>query len=561
MSFILDITPEQFEDIYGEPPSDIFFRTPEDEDDLWANFMPNKLWRLNQLYTITDKFGAICRFNMKWAQHKVYAASVIHPRIIILKSRQQGISTLWLVSFFDDALIEDNYEIGLMSQGQKESKVLFRRVKRLWEELPQFVKDYLQIDLARDTKEELGFSNGAVMYLQSSFRSGTLQRLHISELGKISAKYPEKAEETKTGSLQAIKAGNTVIIESTAEGRKNLFYELWYTATEFKGRRSGKDFYPVFLSWADDPDCSIEIPQAFNKEALAYFVRLENELGISLSDEQKWWWVSQKRELGDKMGQEYPGTPDEAFEAVRDGAYYAVLFREAVEQKGHVISQSPSIAASSNGRIVEMKNLRNDKYSPLWEPSLKVEVAMDLGMNDSTEMIWFQRFKKEIRIIDYYHNTGEGLSHYANILRDKPYSYGTIHGPHDIKVRELGSGMSRQARFRELGVKVRVLRKSDVQSGIEQVRKMLPYIWIDADRCGRLIQMFFSYSKAWDDRLGTFRDKPLHDEWSNPADALRYVAVSKGSGVSELGDYSDDYTTGGRRSTSVRSNVVDGLAL
>lgn len=562
----LSITWEQFRDIYGEDPDYIYFNDPEDEADLWANYMTSKLWRLNNLYTISNKFGEEVRYVMNWAQHKVYAATLIHPRIIILKSRQQGISTHWLVSFFDDALIEDNFEIGLMSQGQKESKVLFRRVKRLWEKLPDFVKSYMDISLSRDTKEELGFSNGAVMYLQSSFRSGTLQRLHISELGKISAKYPEKAEETKTGSLQAIKAGNTVVIESTAEGRKNLFYDLWHTAVDFKGRRTGKDFLPVFLSWAHDPDCSITEEQIIDREAEEYFIKLEHELNTTLTDGQKWWWVGQKRELGDKMGQEYPGTPEEAFAAVRDGAYYAVPFRTSVEAKGQVITSNKELAETSNGKLKYMPNPhKHNNVSPLWEPTIPVEVAMDLGMNDTMVLTFFQRFRKEKRIIDCYYNSGEGLSHYANIMKDKPYKYGKIWGPHDMAVRELGTGLSRKARFRELGVKVTVIPRSDVNTGIEQVRKMIPSIWIDHDLCKYLISMFFSYSKQWDERLGTWKDKPLHDEWSNPADSVRYMAVSRGSGADygvegSLKSGKSSALGGTRRRRARRSNVVDGMA-
>ena len=140
MSFKLAITEKQFKDIYGMDPPDIFYREPEDMSDLWANFMPSKLWRLNNLYTISNKVGDEVRFVMNWAQHKAYGASLVHPRLIILKSRQQGISTLWLVSYFDDAITNSLYECGLMSQGQKESKALFRRIKRLWDRLPDFVK-------------------------------------------------------------------------------------------------------------------------------------------------------------------------------------------------------------------------------------------------------------------------------------------------------------------------------------------------------------------------------------------------------------------------------------
>jgi len=526
--FNLAITQEQFEAIYPGVDHDIFTREPHDEDDLWANFMTSKLWRLNNLYTIANKDGDLVRFSMNYSQHVVYGKSLEHPRLIILKSRQQGISTLWLVSFFDDAMIFDNFEIGLMTQGQKESRVLFRRVKRLWDELPQFVKTYIGMALTTDTKEELGFSNGARMYLQTSFRSGTLQRLHISEFGKISAKYPEKAQETKTGSLQAIKVGNTVIVESTAEGRKNAFYAMWYEAADFRGNRGGKDFMPVFLPWMNDPDCNLDIPQPIDDETDMYFASLEGKTGIILTNTQKWWYVSQRRELGDSMGQEYPGTPEEAFAAVRDGAYYAVLMREL----------------EAGGRVMD----------DLYDPALQVNVAMDLGVSDTTVLIFFQLYNKEVRIIGYYENNGEGLSHYTGVMFDKNYHYKDIWAPHDIKVKELGSGKTRLARLRELGVRAKVLKRSDVATGIERVRRMFPNLYIDSS-CDKLITVCYSYSRKWNETLGSWSDTPLHDQYSNGADALRYVAMSLGnSGVDSSGE---DTLMRRRRS----SNVVDGMAI
>ena len=523
----LAITEEQFISLYGEGvDTSIFKSAPSNEEELWRSYMVSKLWRLNNLYTITDKHGVEVRFRMNYAQHFTFSKSLIHPRLIILKSRQQGISTLWLVSFFDDALILDNYEIGIMTQGLAESKNLFRRVKRLWNSLPPFVTSYLGIKLVKDNSEALAWNTGSVIYIQSSFRSGTLQRLHISELGKISAKAPEKAREVKTGSLQAIKSGNTVVLESTAEGRKNMFYEMWYQASDHKGVLAGKDFMPVFLSWTVDADCTLEIPQRIEEADAAYFIKLENALGISLSSEQKWWYVAQKRELGDSMGQEYPGTPEEAFSAVRDGTYYAVLYRNLVVDRGREIPE-------------------------LYDSALPVEVAMDLGMNDTMVLVFFQRYMREIRLIDCYSSSGEGLEHYVNVMFSRGYKYGAVWTPHDVQVRELGTGVSRLVRLRELGVRPRVLRRSSVNAGIEQVRKMLEWVYIDPIKCKLLVDTMFSYTKEWDDKNSVWKDKPLHDFWSNPADALRYVAESRGTGR--------EVPTSMRRIG--RSNVVDGLAL
>jgi hypothetical protein len=192
----------------------------------------------------------------------------------------------------------------------------------------------------------------------------------------------------------------------------------------------------------------------------------------------------------------------------------------------------------------------------LYDPALGVEVAMDLGMNDEMVLVFFQRWQREIRLIDVYHNNGEGLAHYVEVMRDRRYQITKVWVPHDAKVRELGSGLSRMHRLRELGVRAKLLPKADVQTGIEQVRKMMKHMYIDYDKCRYLVDMFFSYSKQWDDIRGVFKEKPLHDEWSNPADAVRYVAMSKGSGrvfnETEVQDL---------KKTKVRSNVASGLAL
>ena len=87
------------------------------------------------------------------------------------------------------------------------------------------------------------------------------------------------------------------------------------------------------------------------------------------------------------------------------------------------------------------------------DPVLPVHTFWDLGVGDATA-IWFaQTVASEIRLIDYYEAIGEGLPHYANLLRSKPYNYGKHWAPHDIEVREFGSGRSRIEVARQLGIK------------------------------------------------------------------------------------------------------------
>jgi len=535
MSWELRITKEQFLELYGDKIDiGVFEQEPKDEAELVTRYMTCKLWRLNNLYTIVDKDGVRCLFVMNYAQHRVYAASLKHSRLIILKSRQQGISTFWLISYLDDALMLPDMNVGLMAQGKSEASTLLKRVKLAWQCFPSEVRDFLGITLVRDNTEELFFSTGATLFIRTSFRSATLQRLHISEFGKIANKYPDRAMETKTGTLQAIRPGNTCVIESTAEG-DNEFKTMWDNAVEAVARKKlnsrkklgGKDFMPVFLSWVDDPDCWAEGDEEASSTQEEYFSELEGLLGCKLSKGQRTFWIQQYRELGDAIYQEYPATPQEAFTKVNNGSYYGVAY---------------------HGLVVGQKRVVNQLY----DPNLEVYVAMDLGVNDMFVMVYFQRWRAEWRIVNEYSNCGEGLEFYVKQMRSMPYKIKQVICPHDIKVTELSTGKSRLARLRELGVtNVKVLARNPIEDGIERMRSILPNLWVDP-KCDYLIGCLKNYSKEWDDKHGVWKAKPLHDKWSHGADALRVMAMS------------------GARHTSPRqanrerfeaSSVINGLAI
>ena len=539
-----NITSEQYDEIYAGTSAmeikHLFESEPESDDDAIANYLPSKLWRMNSgLYKIENKEGDLIAFEMNWAQHRVYADSLRHPRLIILKSRQQGISTFWLLYALDLTIFEDNMKAGLMSQGLQESKTLKERLERAYDNFPEELLNFIGAHNIVRNSSEFALDNDSKVYVATSFRSGTLQFMHISEFGKISAKHPEKAKETKSGSMQAIKGGLPVIIESTAEGRHNMFYNMWVQADSHAGNYSPKDFKPCFLSWAEDPDCRISVPQLVNAEAEAYFsageVDYEAYTGnkLILSDEQKWWWVSQLREFTgdmDLMGQEYPLVPEEAFAATKDGTYYAKLFRKEVVAKGQIVGD-------------------------IYEPKLPVDVAVDLGMSDMMVLVFFQTYNNEIRIIDEYHNSGEGIAHYVAKLKEKPYKYRTVYLPHDANVKELGTGKSREGIFRSMGVPVRRLpRTRSVANDIELVRKAIPYMWLDEKNCSYIKLAMENYTKEWDDRLGVFKDKPFHDEFSHAADAIRYMVIGSWHKIRPKGV---SKTTTKRR----MSNVVDGIAM
>lgn len=172
-------------------------------------------------------------------------------------------------------------------------------------------------------------------------------------------------------------------------------------------------------------------------------------------------------------------------------------------------------AAKEEGRV------SNVPYDPI----LKVYTVWDLGVGDATA-IWFAQLAgKEIRLIDFYQASGEGLPHYAKVLQEKPYVYGGHYAPHDIRVRELGSGKSRIEIAESLGISFDVVNNISIDDGIAAVRATLPKCWFDQNKCSRGIDALSNYRKEWDEDRMDFRVKPVHDWSSHASDAFRYLAV------------------------------------
>jgi hypothetical protein len=160
-----------------------------------------------------------------------------------------------------------------------------------------------------------------------------------------------------------------------------------------------------------------------------------------------------------------------------------------------------------------------------YDARLPVHTAWDLGVGDSTA-IWFaQQVGTEIRLIDYYEASGEGLQHYVRVLQGKPYVYGRHIAPHDIEVRELGTGKSRLEIARELGVRFEVAPKLGLEDGINAVRMTFGRLWLDERNCARGLECLNNYRRDWNDKLGEFKAQPIHDTYSHGADALRYLIL------------------------------------
>ncbi|HVW99241.1 MAG TPA: LAGLIDADG family homing endonuclease [Candidatus Babeliaceae bacterium] len=255
---------------------------------------------------------------------------------------------------------------------------------------------------------------------------------------------------------------NGFLSHNTPRG-KNHMYELFQIA------QNNPDWYTQFLTIEETGHISV------------HEVRKEIESGeISEDLAQQEYWCS--------------------FEMGQEGSYYA--------------------------KYIDKMRLRGQIGVVPWEPYHKVHTAWDLGIKDSTVIIFFQIIGETVRIIDYYEASDRGMDHFAQLLTNKGYIYGHHFPPHDIMVRELSRGLSRREMYAELGVKFTEPINIGIEDGIELVRRSLSKIWIDEIKCKKLIKALENYREEFDIKRKVYKGRPLHDWASHAADAMRYLCAA-----------------------------------
>ena len=228
-----------------------------------------------------------------------------------------------------------------------------------------------------------------------------------------------------------------------------------------------------------------------------------------------------KRIGGDWYAQLYRASETEIIPAEELKSARETMPHDQFEQE-YECSFQAAVSGAFYGKQIQKAERDNRICSVDIANNIPVETWWDLGIGDSTS-IWFaQRVGNEIHLIDYYETSGEALSHYANVLEEKGYTYGRHVAPHDITTRELGTGKSRLEVAHDLGLDFEVCPRLEVDHGIEAVRNTLDRCWFDKNRCKYGIDCLRQYRKQFDDKMQTFKNKPLHDWCSHAADAFRY---------------------------------------
>ncbi len=240
-----------------------------------------------------------------------------------------------------------------------------------------------------------------------------------------------------------------------------------------------------------------------SKETNEYLDKIEIERQRKIDEEQRRWYEMKLKMLGDAMKQEYPSTPKEAFESANEGLYYGAQFSKI----------------RGEGNICRVP----------YDNSTIVHTAWDLGLDDYTAIWCFQLGKGGlVNIINYYENWDEGAAFYADELNKNKYRWGRHIFPHDARKRDQGAKTTYLDHLRpvlEGQFVVLDIKECDKLDGIQTVRSMLGRCVFDAEKCTKGIEHLEAYKKVWDDRLGCYKNTPLHDEHSHAADAFRYLAV------------------------------------
>lgn len=464
-------------------------------------------WRICNLYWIVDKDGRPVRFVPNAEQADFYHQ--LHTRNSILKARQKGFSTLLQILALDQCLFNDNFTANTIADTLPNAGKLFRKASFAYDRLPEVIKAARPVKSRTTT--EIQFENGSSFSVGTSARGGTVQLLHVSEMGKIAKKYPEKAREIVTGAFEAVPLNGVIVVESTAEGNGGEFFDICDAALkkrEAKSPMTALDFKLHFYPWYASKEYRISATGVVFTEAdKKYFREVEAKTGQVIDIEQRAWYVKKRDVLKRDMKREYPATIKESFEQAIEGAIYGdemTLLRE-------------------RGRICAVP-------VDLLEP---VNTFWDLGSNDHTAIWLHQRVGAWDHFVKYMHGTRTGLRKWWEALEEWRVlngieKWGRHYLPHDGASERQGEEIESAKSILE-GLHVKnieiVPRVSTLAIGIDKTRTaMVKGVRIDEAECAEGIRCLDSYQFEWDEKRGQWRDMPLHNWASNGSDAFRQWA-------------------------------------
>lgn len=508
---------------------------PTNEEEL-ARCLADPEWRLfsGALYQIIvkgegeDDESFVQPFKPNRAQRR-FIKRLWH-RNLILKARQLGFTTLIAIMWLDHALWNANQRCGMIAQDRETAEAIFRdKVVFAYDHLPEEIRD--RFPLARASTKELLFAhNNSSMRVATSVRGGTIHRLHVSEFGKICAKFPQKAEEVVTGSFQAVPLSGIIVVESTAEGTDGEFYKMCQRAQALvtgKAVLTRSQYRFHFYAWWQDPSYTMDPGGvAISNELIDYFNEVEQLMGCKIDGGQRAWYAEKQRNdfagAEERMWREYPSTPAEAFQQSVAGNYFA----------------KELMALRKRGGITQVPTL-----------DLPVYTFWDIGRSDGTAIWFMQMLGQEDRFIWYYEGHNEDLRHYAVELQKRGYLYGGHFLPHDAdhkRLSDYNKSTREQLQLLLPGQAFFIVpRVTQLITGIYTTRKHLKAAWFDLDGTKQGVERLTHYKKKWSSADAKYLDDTpdKSNGCSEGADAFRQYAQAKELGMlANLATSSRGYT-------------------
>lgn len=489
-----------------------------------AEKLSDPMWRIcsGALYKIIikgdgddDEEGLVMPFKPNRAQRR-FIKRMWH-RNVIVKARQLGFTTLICILWLDHALFNPNSRCGIIAQDRETAEAIFTdKVKFAYDNLPDELR--AGFPLKKCTATEIRFAhNNSVIRVATSVRGGTIHRLHISEFGKICAKYPEKAKEVVTGSIPAVPKSGVLVIESTTEGREGEFYEIAMKSdatAQSKDTLTPRDYRLHFYAWWQEPNYRLPAGSVpISDKDNAYFDALAAEVGQDIDIEQRNWYIATRDTdfagRPERMWQEYPSTFKESFQVSTEGTYY----RDQIA------------AMRRDNRLTQVPHM----------PGIPVNTFWDIGNSDGTAIWFHQRVGMRDHFIKFIEGWGESYSHYVKEMQKLDYVWGTHYLPHDgahVRQGEI-ENLSPQQMLEKLGLRrieiVPVV--AELQHGIEAMRDAFPNCVFDKEGCKEGVIHLEMYKKRWNAQQQCWSDQPQKNIHTEACDAIRQYAQALNSGM------------------------------
>jgi len=486
----------------------------------------DKTWRLNNMYLIIDEDGNQIPFRMREEQKNFLKKR--RKRNFIPKARKLGLSTIIILDNLDEACYRKDTRVGIIDLTRDDAYDKLDIARKAWERGiyhpdPAIAALWKWLHesnpLVADNSGKMEWANGSNMSAGTSYTGKTPQRLHISEYGPISAISHAKATAIKRGSINSVPPGGICDIETTMEGGQfGPCYHFFSLSMNNIGKTglTDSDWYMQFFSWLNHPSYLIPNGKPVNQDTIDYFNGIKSEHGVEVPLPRQAWYERKKIEQGEDIYQQFPTVVEECDRMIVPGQIYPEL--KTVRKKGRVSDFSP-------------------------EKGLPWFTSWDLGSSDNTAAWLIQPAGKQHCFYAWAQGEGEGAQGVAELIREWEREFGiTIQRhllPHDAEIHDKGSGKTYTEQIIEAGIPsstiVVVPRIPDVWVGIGEVRSMLENAWFHQD-CDQKtttddgvdlpsgVQLLEGYRKKLDRSTGIVTSKPVHDESSHIADAIRTYA-------------------------------------